>query len=56
MVLYNKGSEVLAQVVQGGGGCPIPGDSQGQAAQGSEQPGVAVGVPVHCRGIGLNGL
>ena len=31
----------------------IPGDIQGQAGRGSEQPDLAVGVPVHCRGIGL---
>ncbi len=30
-VFYNKGGEALAQVAQRGGGCPIPGDSQGQA-------------------------
>ena len=30
-VFYSKGSEALAQVAQRGGGCPIPGDSQGQA-------------------------
>ena len=39
----------MAQVVQRGSGCPIPGDTQGQAGQGSEQPDVAVGVPVHCK-------
>ena len=27
-VLYNKGSEALAQVARRGGGCPIPGDTQ----------------------------
>jgi len=35
-------------------GCPIPGHSQGQAGRGSEQPDQAVGVPVHCRGVGLD--
>ena len=29
-------SEALAQVAQRGSGCSIPGDSQGQARQGSE--------------------
>jgi len=29
------------------------GDIQDQAGQGSEQPDLAVGVPVHCRGVGL---
>ena len=40
--------EELAQVVHGGG-CPIPGDSQGQDGQGYEQSDRAVGVPVHCQ-------
>ena len=35
-VFYNKGSESLAQVAQKGGGCPIPGDTRGQAGQSSE--------------------
>ena len=49
-------SETLAQVTQRGGGCPIPGDTQGEAGWGSEHPDVAVDVPVHCRGVGLDGL
>jgi len=28
---YNTDGEALAQVAQSGGGCPIPGDTQGQA-------------------------
>jgi len=36
--------------------CPIPGDSQGQAGQGSEQPDLAVGVPAYCMGVGLDEL
>jgi len=40
--------------VQSGGGCPIPGDIQTQAAWGSEKPDRDVGVPVHCRGDGLD--
>jgi len=35
--------------------CPIPGDIQCQAGQSSEQPDLAVGVPVHCR-VGLDDL
>jgi len=46
----------MEQVVQTGGGCPTPGDIQGQAGWGSERPDVGVGVPVHCRGVGLDGL
>ena len=37
-VLYNKGGDALAQVAQRGGGCPIPGDAQGQVGWGSEHP------------------
>ena len=43
-------------VAQRGGGCPIPGDTQGQAVWDSEQPDGAVGVPVHGRGVGPDGL
>jgi len=46
--------EKLEQVAQRGGGCPTPGDIQGQAGWGSEQLDLAVGVPVHCREVGLN--
>jgi len=35
---------------------PVPRDTQSQAGQGSEQPDWAVGVPVHCRGDGLDDL
>jgi len=38
------------------GGCPVPGDIQGQTGWGSEQPDVAVGDPVHCRRVGPDGL
>ena len=51
---YNKGNEAL--VAQRGDGCSVPGDIQGQAGQGSEHPDLAVGVPVHYRGVGLDGL
>ena len=36
-VFYDKGDEALAQAIQRGGGCPIPGDTQDQAGWGSEQ-------------------
>ena len=48
-----RDSKALAQLAQRGGGCPIPGDAQGQAGLGSEQSDQAAGVPVHCRGVGL---
>ena len=38
----------MAQVAQRGDGCPISGDSQGQAGGALSTDG-AVGVPVHCR-------
>ena len=52
----NKSDEALELVAWRGGGCSVPGDLQGQAGRGSEQPDVDVGVPVHCRGVGLNGI
>ena len=51
---YGKSSEALEQVAQRGGG--VLGDIQGQAGWGSEQPDVAVDVPVHCREVGLVNL
>ena len=51
---YDKGGKALEQVAQRGGGCPTPGDTQGQAGWGAEQPDLAVGDPVHCRGVGLD--
>lgn len=41
----------MEQVVQGGSGCSVLGDIQGQVGWGSEQPNLAVGVPVYC-GLG----
>ena len=35
---------------------PASGDTQGQAGWDSEQSYLAVGVPVHCRGVGSDGL
>lgn len=43
----------LAQVAKRDGGCPIPEDIQDWAGQGSKHPDVAVGFPVHCRGVGV---
>ena len=50
---HSKGGEALAQVAQRGGGCPVCGDSQGQAGRGSD---LTVGFPVHCRGVKLDDL
>ena len=35
---YNKGGKALQQVAQSDGRFPVPGESQGQARWGSEQP------------------
>jgi len=43
---YCKCREALEQA---GGGCPVPGDIQGQTGWDSEQPDLSVAVPVHCR-------
>lgn len=54
--MYIKGSEEQELVAQRGSGLCIPGDIPGQAGQGSEQSGVAVGVSVHCRAAGPDDL
>jgi len=53
---YNEGGEILEQVSQRGGRCAIPGNIQGQVGQGFEQPDLVVGVPAHCRRVGLDDL
>jgi len=40
---------VLEYIAQGGSGCPIPEDIQGQARWGSEKPDIAADVAVHSR-------
>ena len=47
---------LIWSVAQKHGGKPIPRDIQSQAGQGFEQLNGAVDVPVHCRGVGLDGL
>ena len=49
---YNNGSEAPA-LLHRGGGCPIPGHTQGQAGWGSDR---AVDVLAHCRQVGLEDL
>lgn len=44
------------QVVQGGGGCSVPGNVQGQVGQGSEQPDLAEDPPAYCSRFGLHYL
>ena len=55
-VFYNNGGETLEQVAHRGGGSCVSGDIQGEAGGGSEQPNLAISVPVHCRGVGLDDL
>ena len=55
-ILYREGGETLEQIACRGSGSPIPGNIQGQAGRHSEQPGLAGGVPAHCREIGLGDL
>jgi len=44
-IFYHEGGETLGQVAQRGGRCPIPGQTEGQAGQGSEHPDPAEDVP-----------
>ena len=53
--LGSKGGEEVAQVAQRGGGSPVLGDIQGEVGGALSTDG-AVGVPVHCRGVGPDGL
>ena len=46
----------MEQVAQRGCGCLVSGDIQGQAGWGSEQSDLAVGVSLHCKGVGLDDL
>ena len=48
---HTEGSDALEQVAQGGCGCPIPGDIQGQAGCSCGQPGLVVGDPARSRGV-----
>jgi len=44
------------QVSRRDGGCSVPGDFQGKVGSGPGQPDLAVHVPVHCRGAGVDDL
>ena len=50
-MFHSEGGEMLAQVAQRGGWCPIPGNIPGQVGQGSEQPEPAEDVPAYGRGL-----
>lgn len=41
-------------LAQRGGEYSIPRNIQGQAGQGSKEPGLVEDVPVHCQGIGID--
>lgn len=51
---FNGGGEALAQVSQRAGGCSIPGNIQGQAGHGFEEPDLGEDVPAYCRGTGID--
>ena len=55
-ILQSEGGEALPQVAQRGGGCPVPGNVQGQVGRHSEQPDPVEDVPAYGRGVGLDGL
>jgi len=46
----------IVLVAQRGGGCPVPGNVQGQVGWSSEQPGLVGDIPAHCEGAGLDDL
>jgi len=46
----------VKQWKQRSGGSPILGDIKAQAGWGSEHSDLAVGIPVHCRGVGPDDL
>ena len=48
-MFYSEGGEALEEAAQRGGGCPVPGDFQGQAGSSPGQPDVAVHIPARCR-------
>jgi len=50
-IFHSEGGETQEQVAQRSGRCPIPGNIQGQAGGGSEQPDLVEDVPVHYRGL-----
>lgn len=41
--ICDQGGKTLTQVAQRDGRCPIPGNTQSQTGQGSEQPGLVKG-------------
>jgi len=53
-MFYDERGETLEQVAERNCGCFMPGTIQGQAGQGSEQPGLIEDVPTSCRGAGLD--
>ena len=55
-VSYSVNGEAVEQVAQRCFGSRVPRDFQGQAGSGPQLTDLAVDVPVHCRGVGLDGL
>jgi len=54
--LHSVGGKALKQAALRCGWCPIPRDIQGEAGSGPRQSDLAVDVPVHCRGVGLDDI
>ena len=52
--LFIVSGGTLEQFAQRGCGCPLPGDVQGQAGWGFEQPGLVGGVPSNSRELELD--
>ena len=48
---HSEGGDTLEQVAQGGFGCTVTEDIQGQAGCSSGQPGLVVDDPAYSRGV-----
>lgn len=55
-VFYSESGEALTWIAQRCVGSSVPVDIQHKAGPGSEQSVLSIGVPVHCRGLGLDVL
>jgi len=53
---FTQSGDILEEVAQGGCGCPISGDMQGQAGCGSGPPGFVIDSPAHSRGVETQSL
>lgn len=51
-----KAGETLAQVIQGDGRCPFPGNVPSEIGQVFKQPALAEDAPAHCTEVRLDDL